>query len=105
MAAIVVHTTDAHEHHRYVTPFTQDQLLRRDLRLGIIPFWLEWPIFVDTLSRLARRMREHGAGKDKLLDLKVAQPVQQPFGAAHGDLLVQGARLARETIVRRKMKN
>ncbi len=50
-------------------------------------------------------MREHGAGKYELLDLKVAQPAQQPFGAAHGDLLVQGTRLARETIVRRKMEN
>ncbi len=29
-AAIVVHTIDAHEHHGYVTPLTQDQLLRRD---------------------------------------------------------------------------
>ena len=105
MAAIVVHTTDAQKHHRYVTPLTHDQLLRRDFRLGIIPFWLERPIFVYARSRLARRMREHGAGKYELLDLKVAQPAQQSFGAAHGDLLVQGTRLTRETIVRGEMEN
>ena len=93
MAVIVIHTGDAQKHHRHVASLTQDQLLRRDLRLGIIPFRLERPIFVDALSRFARRMHEHGAGKDELLDLKVAQSVQQPFGAAHGDLLIQGTRL------------
>jgi len=50
-------------------------------------------------------MREHGAGKYELLDLKVTQPMQQPFGAAHGYLLVQGTRLTCETIVRGKMEN
>jgi hypothetical protein len=84
---------------------THDQLLRRDLGLRIIPFRLERPIFVDTRSRFARRMHEHSAGKYELLDLKVAQPSQQPFGATHGYLLIQGTRLTRETIVRRKMEN
>ncbi len=90
MAAIVIHTGDAQKHHRHVAPLTQEQLLRRDLRLGIIPFWFERPILVDTLSRFARRMHKHGAGKYELLDLKVAQSMQQPFGAAHGHLLIQG---------------
>ena len=49
-------------------------------------------------------MHEYGAGKYELLDLKVAQPAQQPFGAAHGYLLKQGTRLTRETIVRREIE-
>lgn len=97
MAAIVVHGADAHEHHRHVAPFTQDQLLRRDLRLGINPFRLERPIFVDTRSRFAGRVDEHGTRKYELLDLKVAQPMEQPFGATHVYMLVQGTGLTGET--------
>ena len=88
MAAIVVHGANAHEHHRHVTPFTQDQFLRRDFRLGISPFRFERPIFVDTRSWFAGRVDKHGARKYELLDLKIAQPMQQPLGATHVYLLV-----------------
>ena len=40
-----------------------------------------------------------------LFDLKIAQPMQQPFGATHVYLLVQGTRLTCETIIRAEMKN
>lgn len=65
-----------------------DQLLRRDLRLGILPFRFERPIFVGTRSWLTGRVDEHGAREHELLDLKVAQPIQQPFGATHIYLFV-----------------
>jgi hypothetical protein len=48
-------------------------------------------------------MDEHGARKDKLLDLEILQAAQQSLGSFDRDLLVLGARLAREIIVGRQV--
>jgi hypothetical protein len=64
----------------------------REIDHLLLDEWLDtWHQVLEPGAKIGQRLvHEHSAGKEKLLDLKVAQPMQQPFGTAHVYLLVEG---------------
>ncbi len=100
VAHIVVDARDPQQHDGHVSPLLPQELLGPDLRARVVPLWVERRIFGDRVPRLRRRVHEDRAGEDELFHLEVLQAMQQALGAAYRDLLVLGARLAREIVGR-----
>src|SRR6266852_1967246 len=103
MAVVVVDAGDTKADSVNRAAFSPNQLLGGDFRARVIPLGLERPVFVDTLARLAERMDEHRAGKDKLLHGERLERAEQATSPSNGDLVVQRARLAGEIVVGRHM--
>src|SRR5581483_8657252 len=77
VAEIVIDAGYAEQHGRDIAALLADDLLRADLRFRIGPGRLQWPVFIDELSRLGGAMHEHRAREHELLDHE-AELAQSP---------------------------
>ena len=97
---VVVNSCGAEEDDGDVPVALMQQCLGVDLGLRIRPGRTDWRLLADALLRSGGRlMDQHRAGEDELLDLERLQPVNQPAGALHGDLVVERIGVTRDIII------
>ena len=99
VAHVVVDARRTRQDHRNRASLLPDQLHRTNLRRAVGKLRVKRPVFVDGHALPAGRMDKHRAGKHELFQLEGLEATKEPFGAAHGHLLVFWVRLAREVEV------
>ncbi len=107
VAVIIIDTRDPQDHRRAGAALCFDDLFRFGFRARVIPFRFHRRVLRNPFTWRARRVQEHRAAEDELLDLKLhlMERSEQSFRAADRDLVVQRARLTRKIVVRRQVND
>jgi hypothetical protein len=104
-AIIGIDACNAQHQHRDMAAFRMQDALGIQLRLRVGPGRVQRRVFGDRIAGLGRRMDQHRAGIDELLDLERLQRAQQALRALDVDLVVQRVGVAGEIVERRQMNH